>query len=121
MTEQERAEWEQRLAAAVAGTIRRRAQRRQERADRAAARTAGLTHRHRDRLAHRKATTMTNPDEQTLTVDVSGLRDAELRDVSTLLAKCAGWHTVAEPVAVVLAALAEQAGRIRGRRRQNGG
>ncbi|GIJ25482.1 hypothetical protein Vqi01_06440 [Micromonospora qiuiae] len=121
MTEQERAEWEQRLAAAVAATVRRRERTRRERDQHAAARAAGLRHRHRDRLTHRKADSMTNPDDQRLTVEVSGLRDGELRDLAGSLARVAGWRTVAEPIAVVLAALARQAEQIRTRRRRTGG
>ena len=46
VTEQEQAEWQQLLQAAVAETLRRRAQRRQQRQDLNAARTIGLQHRH---------------------------------------------------------------------------
>lgn len=46
MTEQELDEWEQRLRAAVAETLRKRATRRQQRQDLNEARTVGLQHRH---------------------------------------------------------------------------
>ncbi|MEU6208197.1 hypothetical protein ABZ814_32010 [Micromonospora musae] len=52
MTEQERAEWEQRLAAAVAETVRRRQARRQLRQQLDEARAHGLQQRHRQRLNH---------------------------------------------------------------------
>ncbi|MEV4212927.1 hypothetical protein [Micromonospora sp. NPDC049662] len=46
MTEQERAEWEQRLRDAVSETVRRRTRRRQQRQDLNTARTIGLQRRH---------------------------------------------------------------------------
>lgn len=52
MTEQEQAEWQQRLAAAVADTIRRRQARRQLRQQLDTARAHGLQQRHRQRLDH---------------------------------------------------------------------
>lgn len=53
MTDEERAEWEERLRTAVAETLRKRAQRRQQRQDLNAARTIGLQHRHHAKT-HRK-------------------------------------------------------------------
>lgn len=50
MTEQEHAEWQERLRAAVADTIRRRAARRQQHQDFAAARAYGLQQRHARKL-----------------------------------------------------------------------
>lgn len=50
MTEVERAEWQHRLADAVAATVARRERRRQEREQRQAARDHGLAHRHHERL-----------------------------------------------------------------------
>lgn len=50
MTEQERAEWEERLQAAVAETVRRRLARRKLREQLDAARAYGLTQRHARKL-----------------------------------------------------------------------
>ncbi|MFI6068226.1 hypothetical protein ACIA47_23570 [Micromonospora sp. NPDC051227] len=50
MTEKEMQQWIQRLESSVAKTMKRRADRRQVRAQQAAARTAGLVERHRARL-----------------------------------------------------------------------
>jgi imidazolonepropionase-like amidohydrolase len=52
MTPTEEAEWQQRLQAAVAETVRRREARRQQREQLNAARTHGLQQRHRQRLNH---------------------------------------------------------------------
>ncbi|MBB5828142.1 hypothetical protein [Micromonospora carbonacea] len=101
-----------RLEAAVAETLRHRAARRQQREGHAAARAAGLASRHRDRLARRKAT-MPDTNQQTLAVDVAELRDSELSTLAGVLGKVATWRTLSEPVVVTLAALAQQAGRIR--------
>lgn len=50
MTEQERAEWQERLRAAVAKTLQRRAERRRIRAQLDQARDQGLQHRHQTKL-----------------------------------------------------------------------
>ncbi|MDG4825676.1 hypothetical protein O7635_27845 [Asanoa sp. WMMD1127] len=47
-------EMQQRLRAAVAKTLRHRADRRRQRADFASARAVGLTRRHADKLARRQ-------------------------------------------------------------------
>ncbi|XTZ16405.1 hypothetical protein ACQSSU_03105 [Micromonospora echinospora] len=56
MTEQERAEWEERLSAAVAETIRRRQKRRAERDHLAQARAHGLRQRHASKTTRNQQT-----------------------------------------------------------------
>lgn len=63
MTEQERAEWQQRLEAAVAETLRQRQARRQLREQHQAARDIGLRHRHAARLAHAQGDAMPTTEQ----------------------------------------------------------
>lgn len=77
MTEQERAEWQQRLQAAVAETLRRRAQRRQQRQDLNAARAAGLRQRHHQKL-HREDQPMTPAEQTAVEFDIRRRERAEL-------------------------------------------
>ncbi|MEW2444687.1 hypothetical protein [Micromonospora marina] len=118
MTEQERAEWEQRLRAAVDETLRRRATRRQLREQHQAARNHGLRHRHAARLAHtRTGATMTAPQPgQTLTVDLSGLNSSDLASLGSALARLSGWNSHTQPVLDTLVDLATQVSRIRDQR-----
>ncbi|MFD4206255.1 hypothetical protein ACFWRG_09715 [Micromonospora tulbaghiae] len=118
MTEEERAEWEQRLRSAVDETLRRRAARRQLREQHQAARNHGLRHRHAARLARtRTGAAMTTPQPgQTLTVDVSGLTSGDLASLGSALARLSGWSSHTQPVLDVLVDLASQVGRIRDQR-----
>ncbi|MEW2382323.1 hypothetical protein AB0873_09555 [Micromonospora sp. NPDC047707] len=112
----ERGDWQARLEAAVAETLRRRAERRRIREEHQAARTVGLVHRNRARLARARtapggATMPTTPNTvgDVLTVDVSDLPDADLASVAGALARVAGFRTLNTAAVLILGQLAQQA------------
>lgn len=104
------AEWQQRLEAAVADTIRRRTARLAERQQLDARRQAGLTARHGTKLArNRQRSTMPDDTPAVLTIDTAGLTARDLRDLAHAATRVAGARSISIPLAAALGRLAASA------------
>lgn len=103
MTEEEAQGWRERLEAAVAETVRRRAARASLRRDLDARRQAGLVARHQTKL-NRKDTAV--PDADKIAVDLTGIGPADRQQLANALTRVASMRHIVPAVAVVLGNLA---------------